>query len=71
MSAGMILLLFLPFLLSLAGLHRSTPIGVCLVSSIMAMLLSVEPGRALLPWGLGMLVAAVSIRERIRQRGLV
>jgi len=71
MSAGMLLLLLLPFLLSLAGQRRSTPIGVCLVSSIMAMLLSVEPDRALLPWGLGMVVAVVSIRERMRARGLI
>ena len=30
------------------------------------MLLSVQPGGAVLPWGLGMVIAAVSVRERIR-----
>ena len=39
---------------------------LCFVSSLLAMLMSVQPGAAVLPWGLGMIVAMVSVRERIR-----
>jgi hypothetical protein len=39
---------------------------LCFVTSLLSMLLSVQPGGAVLPWGVGMLIAAVSVRERIR-----
>jgi hypothetical protein len=66
-TAGTLLILFLPFLLSLAG-KAGTPKVLCLVTSILALLLSVEPYRAVLPWIAGMAIAVVSVRERIRQR---
>jgi len=65
MSAGSLLLFFLPFLLSLLG-KAQMPRLLCFVTSLLAMLLSVQPGGAVLPWGLGMIIAVVSVRERIR-----
>jgi hypothetical protein len=65
MSAGLILFFFLPFLLSLVG-KAPMPWLLCFVTSLLSMLMSVEPGGAALPWGLGMVVAVVSVRERIR-----
>ena len=65
MSAGSLLLFFLPFLLSLLGKARM-PWLLCFVTSLLAMLSSVQPGAAALPWGLGMIIAVVSVRERIR-----
>ena len=67
MVAGTLLVLFLPFLLSLAG-KPGMPRLLCLVTSILALLLSVEPYRAVLPWVAGMAIAVISVRERIRQR---
>ena len=64
MSAGWLLLFFLPFMLSLLG-KAPMPRVLCFVSSAMAMLLSVQPGGAVLPWGLGMVIAVISVRERI------
>ena len=65
MSIAWLLLFFLPFLLSLVG-KAPMPRVLCFVSSAMAVLLSVQPGGAVLPWGLGMVIAAISVRERIR-----
>jgi hypothetical protein len=65
MSAGWLLFFFLPFLLSLVG-RAPMPWLLCFVTSLLSMLLSVEPGSAAFPWGLGMVVAAVSAHERIR-----
>ena len=65
MTAGWLVLFFLPFLLSLLG-KAPMPRVLCFVSSAMAMLLSVQPGAAVLPWGVGMVIAVISARERIR-----
>jgi hypothetical protein len=65
MTIGTLVLLYLPFLISLAG-QPGTPKVLCLVSSILAMLLSVQEFGAVLPWFLGMLVAVISVRERFR-----
>ena len=65
MATGTLLLLFLPFLLSLAGRGGR---ALCLVSSVMALLRSVDPYTAVLPWTLGMAVAVISVHTRIRQR---
>ena len=65
MTVGWLLVFFLPFLLSLFG-KAPMPRVLCLVSSLLAMLLSVEPGGAVLPWGVGMVIALISVRERIR-----
>lgn len=66
-AAGTLLVLFLPFLLSLAG-KAGMPRLLCLVTSVLALLLSVEPYRAVLPWIAGMAIAVISVRERIHQR---
>ena len=66
-TAGMLLVLFLPFLLSLAGQSGMAKM-LCLMTSVLSLLLSVEEYGAVLPWVLGMLIAGVSVWERIRQR---
>ena len=65
MTAGLVLLLFLPFLLSLFG-KAQMPRVLCFVASGLAALLSVQPWSAVLPWALGMAIAVISVRERIR-----
>ena len=64
-TAGVLLLTFTPFLVSLAG-RVTQPKVLCFVCSLMALLLSVEPYRAVLPWGLGMAIAVIAVRERFR-----
>ena len=64
-TAGWLLILFMPFLLSLAA-KVSTPKVLCFVMSGMALLLSVQPYSSVLPWTLGMAIAVISVRERIR-----
>lgn len=66
-AAGTLLVLFLPFLLALAGQGGMAKM-LCLMTSILGLLLSVEEYGAVLPWVLGMLIAGVSVWERIRQR---
>ena len=61
------LILFLPFLLSLAG-QGAMPKLLTLYTSILALLLRVDVYGAELPWIIGMIIASVSVRERIRQR---
>ena len=70
MTAVALFLLFLPFLLSLLGKSLMAKM-LCLVTSILATLLSVEPYGAVLPWFLGALIAGVSVWERIRQRTMI
>ena len=41
---------------------------LCLVTSILAVLLSVSDYGAVLPWVTGMLISGVSVWERIRSR---
>jgi hypothetical protein len=65
-AAGTLLLLVLPFLLSLAA-QGAMPKVLCFVTSMLALLLSVEPYRAVLPWAVGMAIAVIAVRERIRQ----
>jgi hypothetical protein len=69
MTAGTLLLLLLPFLLSLAG-QAGQPKMLCLVTSLLALLLSFDPYRAALPWALGMAIAVISVRESHCQRGV-
>jgi hypothetical protein len=64
MTAGWLLLLFLPFLLALLG-KALMPRVLCFVASGLALLLSVQPWSALLPWALGVAIAVISVRERI------
>jgi hypothetical protein len=65
MTAGWLLFLFLPFLVSLLG-KAQMPLVLCFVLSGLAVLLSVVPYNAVLPWTLGMAIAVISVRERIR-----
>jgi len=42
------------------------PKMLCLVTSLLALLMSVGPGRSVLPWGIGLILALVSVWERFR-----
>ena len=65
--AGTLLILLLPFLLSLAG-QPGTPKLLCLVASMLALLLSLEVYPAILPWTVGMAIAVIFLRERFDRR---
>ena len=65
-AAATLLVLFLPFLLSLAG-NATMPKMLCLVTSLLALLLSVEPYGAVMPWLIGMIIAVVAVLERFRR----
>ena len=56
MTATGTLVLLLPFLLSLAG-RATMPRMLCLVTSLLALLLSVKPYGAVVPWLVGMIGA--------------
>ena len=64
----MILLLFLPFLLSLLG-KAAMPKMLCLVASLVAALLAVKLYPAVVPWIAGMTIAATSVWAGCRRRG--
>jgi hypothetical protein len=66
-TAGMILLLFLPFLLSLLG-KAAMPKMLCLVASLVAALLAVKFYLAVVPWVAGMAIAAISVGAGCRRR---
>ena len=55
----------MPFLLSLVS-RSSKAIAPCLLASIFTMLLGDEPPRAAMAWCVGLLIAAVALRERLR-----
>jgi hypothetical protein len=55
----------LPFLLSLVS-RSSKAIAPCLLASILTVLLGGEPHRAVMAWCVGVLIAAVAVRERLR-----
>ena len=69
-TIGTLLIIFLPFLLSLAG-RNSMAKMLCLQSGILGVLLSVKEYGAVMPWLLGMVIAIASVRERIRHRRMV
>jgi hypothetical protein len=62
-------ILFLPFLVSLFG-QGGMPKLLTLYASLLALLLRVDVYGAELPWVIGMIIALVSVWERIRQRRL-
>jgi hypothetical protein len=66
-TAGVILLLSLPFLLSLLG-KAAIPKMLCLVASLVAALLAVKFYLAIVPWLIGMAIAAISVREGLCSR---
>jgi len=65
MSILQIAIAVLPFLLSLVS-RTGKAIAPCLVTSTFTVLLSDEPHRAVMAWCLGLLIAAVAVRERLR-----
>ena len=65
--AGKLRFLFLPFLLSLFGKGGMAKM-LGLVTSILAVLLSVSDYGVVLPWVTGMLISGVLVWERIRSR---
>jgi len=60
-------IMFLPFLVSLCGQGGMAKM-LTLITSILALLLSVQEYGAVLPWVIGMIIASVSVWERIQQR---
>ena len=66
MTAAFYLLLCLPLFLSLAA-RGVMPKLLCLLTSLFAILLSVEPGGAVLPWATGMTIATVALIKRFRR----
>jgi len=67
MTAAFYLLLCLPLLLSI-GARGLLPKALCFVTCAMAILLSIKPHEALLPWATGMAIAIVALYERFRRR---
>ena len=65
-SLTTLFILFLPFLISLCG-QGGTAKMITLITSILALLLSVQEYGAVLPWVIGMIIASLSVWERIRQ----
>jgi hypothetical protein len=65
MTATSLLILFIPFPLSLAGRAPMAKL-LCFLMSVMALLLSVETYGAVMPWLLGMIIAVVAVLERYR-----
>jgi hypothetical protein len=63
MSVLQVSIAALPFLLSLAS-RTSRAIAPCLLASIFTVILS--PPRAAMAWCVGLLIAAVALRERLR-----
>ncbi|MHC4054290.1 hypothetical protein [Bradyrhizobium sp. 25ACV] len=55
----------MPFLLALTS-RTGKVIVPCLLTSIFTVLLGGEPHRAVVAWCVGMLIAAVALRERLR-----
>ncbi|MHB0766935.1 hypothetical protein [Bradyrhizobium sp. 5.13L] len=55
----------MPFLLALTSRMRKA-IAPCLLTSLFTVLLGEEPHRAVVAWCVGMLIAAVALRERLR-----
>ena len=66
MTAAACLFLCLPLLLSLAA-RGAMPKVFGFVTSLFAILLSVEPGGPALPWATGMTIVSVALYERFRR----
>jgi hypothetical protein len=62
-ATATLLVLLLPFLLSLAG-RATMPRMLCLVTSLLALLLSVKSYAAVVPWLVGMIIAVIAVYER-------
>jgi len=55
----------MPFLVALMS-RTGKAIAPCLLASLFTVLLGGEPHRAVVAWCVGMLIAAVALRERLR-----
>ena len=55
----------MPFLVSLIS-RNSKAIAPCLLASIVTVLLGGEPHHAVIAWCVGVMIAAVALRERLR-----
>ena len=55
----------MPFLVSLVS-RNSKAIAPCLLASTFTVLLGGQPHRAVVAWCVGILIAAVALRERLR-----
>jgi len=55
----------MPFLLSLVS-RNGKAIAPCLLASVFTVLLADAPPRAVMAWCVGILIAAVAVRERLR-----
>lgn len=64
-STLQLLIAALPFLLSLVS-RTGKVIAPCLIASLFTVLLGDEPPRAAMAWCIGLLIAAVAVRERLR-----
>ena len=69
-SIATLVILFLPFLVSLAGQGTQVKM-ITFITGIMALLLSVEEYGAVLPWVIGTIIALVALWERIREHRMV
>lgn len=65
MDALQISIAAMPFLVSLVS-RNSKAIVPCLLASVVTALLGAEPHRAVVAWCVGILIAAVALRERLR-----
>lgn len=65
MSVLQISIAAMPFLLALMS-RTGKAIAPCLLASLFTVLLGDEPHRAVVAWCVGMLIAAVAFRERLR-----
>lgn len=65
MSVLQISIAAMPFLLALMS-RTGKAIAPCLLTSFFTVLLGDEPHRAVVAWCVGMLIAAVAFRERLR-----
>lgn len=65
MSVLQISIAAMPFLLSLVS-RSGKAIAPCLFTSMFTVLLGDEPSRAATAWCIGILIAAVAVRERLR-----
>ncbi|MGY3035172.1 hypothetical protein ACVIIV_004342 [Bradyrhizobium sp. USDA 4354] len=65
MNALQISIAAMPFLLALMS-RSGKAIAPCLLTSLFTVLLGSEPHRAVVAWCVGMLIAAVALRERLR-----
>ncbi|TPQ34865.1 hypothetical protein C2U70_16075 [Bradyrhizobium guangdongense] len=65
MTLSTVLIAALPFVLSLAS-RTNQAIAPCAVASVFTWLFSADFDRAALAWAIGMLIAIVALRERLR-----